>query len=302
MLYLSTRGHPDRKHFCEILLEGLAPDGGLYLPERYPQVEAATLARWRTVFNGGAAGGYAALAFEVLSLYIDDIPADDLRARALRLLARREYSRQELASRLLSKPAPKPAQRNPRDTFAAESLVDEIYELPSASEVNALLDDLEQRKMLSDDRYAEMRARLRAPRLRARQKDALSAVGAAPRFADRFDAIPRGRPLLLVANEFLDALAATTDLLDATIRNASAEVGNLLADYPGAADFLHAPVTVGDDPVAREQFGWQRAVVLDGNGVGEGETVLLGLRLFCQKAGDDADVDLITRIGHARRP
>jgi threonine synthase len=80
MLYLSTRGHPDRRHFCEILLEGLAPDGGLYLPERYPQVEAATLARWRGVFNGGASGGYAALAFEVLSLYIDDIPAADLKA------------------------------------------------------------------------------------------------------------------------------------------------------------------------------------------------------------------------------
>jgi threonine synthase len=80
MLYLSTRGHPDRKRFCEILLEGLAPDGGLYLPETYPQVEPATLARWRTVFNNGAPGGYAALAFEVLSLYIDDIPAADLRA------------------------------------------------------------------------------------------------------------------------------------------------------------------------------------------------------------------------------
>ena len=47
MLYLSTRGDAARKHFCEILLEGLAPDGGLYLPERYPQVDAATLARWR---------------------------------------------------------------------------------------------------------------------------------------------------------------------------------------------------------------------------------------------------------------
>jgi threonine synthase len=79
-LYLSTRGHPDRKRFCEILLEGLAPDGGLYLPERYPQVDAATLARWRGVFNGGAPGGYAALAFEVLSLYIDDIPPTDLKA------------------------------------------------------------------------------------------------------------------------------------------------------------------------------------------------------------------------------
>jgi threonine synthase len=80
MLYLSTRGHADRKRFCEILLEGLAPDGGLYLPEAYPQVDAATLARWRAVFNHGETGGYAALAFEVLSLYIDDIPAADLKA------------------------------------------------------------------------------------------------------------------------------------------------------------------------------------------------------------------------------
>jgi len=80
MLYLSTRGDPARKHFCEILLEGLAPDGGLYLPERYPQVDATTLARWRQVFNQGAAGGYASLAFEVLSLYIDDIPPAHLRA------------------------------------------------------------------------------------------------------------------------------------------------------------------------------------------------------------------------------
>ncbi len=80
MNYLSTRGHPDRKRFCDILLEGLAPDGGLYLPEAYPQVDAAKLAQLRAVFNEGRAGGYAALAFEVLSLYIDDIPAADLRA------------------------------------------------------------------------------------------------------------------------------------------------------------------------------------------------------------------------------
>jgi len=73
MLYLSTRGHADRKRFCEILLEGLAPDGGLYLPERYPQVDEVTLARWRGL-------AYADLAFEILSLYIDDIPAADLKA------------------------------------------------------------------------------------------------------------------------------------------------------------------------------------------------------------------------------
>ncbi|WP_439518638.1 threonine synthase [Hydrogenophaga sp.] len=80
MRYLSTRGDPARKRFCEILLEGLAPDGGLYLPEHYPQVDAAMLARLRGVFHGGVAGGYAALAFEILLLYIDDIPPADLRA------------------------------------------------------------------------------------------------------------------------------------------------------------------------------------------------------------------------------
>ncbi len=77
MLYVSTRGHSGRKHFCEILLEGLAPDGGLYLPERYPQVDAATLGKWRSL-------AYHELAFEILSLYIDDIPAADLKALCAR--------------------------------------------------------------------------------------------------------------------------------------------------------------------------------------------------------------------------
>ncbi|MBD9401587.1 MULTISPECIES: threonine synthase [unclassified Comamonas] len=77
MLYLSTRGHADRKRFCDILLEGLAPDGGLYLPVEYPQINDAKLTQLREVL---ASQGYAALAFEILSLYIDDIPADDLRA------------------------------------------------------------------------------------------------------------------------------------------------------------------------------------------------------------------------------
>ncbi|MBS0610764.1 MAG: threonine synthase [Proteobacteria bacterium] len=77
MQYISTRGHPDRKRFCDILLEGLAPDGGLYLPAHYPQIDAARLAQLRAVYRDQ---GYAALAFEILSLYIDDIPSADLRA------------------------------------------------------------------------------------------------------------------------------------------------------------------------------------------------------------------------------
>jgi len=71
--YLSTRGHQDRPEFCDILLGGLAPDGGLYLPEQYPQVSADELARWRTL-------SYAELAFEILSRFIADIPQADLKA------------------------------------------------------------------------------------------------------------------------------------------------------------------------------------------------------------------------------
>ena len=43
MQYLSTRGHPARSSFSEILLGGLAPDGGLYLPVSYPQVSSDEL-------------------------------------------------------------------------------------------------------------------------------------------------------------------------------------------------------------------------------------------------------------------
>ena len=45
MRYISTRGDQTERRFCEILLEGLAPDGGLYLPTHYPTVDDATLTR-----------------------------------------------------------------------------------------------------------------------------------------------------------------------------------------------------------------------------------------------------------------
>ena len=86
MRYVSTRGHCANQRFCDILLEGLAPDGGLYLPETYPQIDDATLTRWRNL-------PYADLAFEILSLYIDDIPAADLRA-----ICRRTYTAEVFGS------------------------------------------------------------------------------------------------------------------------------------------------------------------------------------------------------------
>jgi threonine synthase len=78
MRYLSTRGEtgPSRPGFTDILLAGLAPDGGLYLPEEYPQVSASVLAEWRELL---ANEGYAALARAVLSLFIDDIDSGDLK-------------------------------------------------------------------------------------------------------------------------------------------------------------------------------------------------------------------------------
>lgn len=73
MRYLSTRGQSPALPFCDILLAGLAPDGGLYLPEHYPQVSRADLDAWRSL-------SYADLAFVLLSRFIDDIPPADLKA------------------------------------------------------------------------------------------------------------------------------------------------------------------------------------------------------------------------------
>ena len=51
MHYQSTRGYAANSDssvgFSEILLGGLAPDGGLYLPKHYPQVTADELNAWR---------------------------------------------------------------------------------------------------------------------------------------------------------------------------------------------------------------------------------------------------------------
>jgi threonine synthase len=72
MKYVSTRGSDEQLQFLDILLAGLAPDGGLYLPASYPKVFTEQLDRWRNL-------SYADLAVEILSLYCDDIAVEDLR-------------------------------------------------------------------------------------------------------------------------------------------------------------------------------------------------------------------------------
>lgn len=71
MKYCSTRGGMAPQPFSDILLEGLAPDGGLAVPESLPGVSRETLESWRAL-------GYADLAAAILGLFIDDIPASDL--------------------------------------------------------------------------------------------------------------------------------------------------------------------------------------------------------------------------------
>ena len=64
MRYISTRDESRTEiPFSDILLGGLAPDGGLYLPAEYPQVTGDMLDRWRKLLN---TQGYPALAAEVL--------------------------------------------------------------------------------------------------------------------------------------------------------------------------------------------------------------------------------------------
>ncbi len=84
MRYVSTRGGAEPQEFCDILLGGLAPDGGLYLPETYPQVGAAEMAEWREL-------PYHALALRILQKFISDIAPCELKAIADRTYSANVY-------------------------------------------------------------------------------------------------------------------------------------------------------------------------------------------------------------------
>lgn len=71
MQYVSTRGGMEPANFSDVLLEGLAPDGGLVVPATIPTVTAETIESWREL-------SYAELATEVIGLYWTDIPREDL--------------------------------------------------------------------------------------------------------------------------------------------------------------------------------------------------------------------------------
>lgn len=72
MKYISTRGQSQPRTFSQVLLAGLAEDGGLFLPEEYPHIDELTLHQWRGL-------SYPELAFEIIRLFATDIAAADLK-------------------------------------------------------------------------------------------------------------------------------------------------------------------------------------------------------------------------------
>ena len=89
MKYFSSRGGMDPQDFSEILLEGLAPDGGLAVPEFYPQVALHVLESWKNL-------SYGELAFEVLRPYATDIPEADLKALTTKTYTKAVYGTDEI--------------------------------------------------------------------------------------------------------------------------------------------------------------------------------------------------------------
>ena len=72
--YLSTRGPGAPRSFEQVLLAGLAPDGGLYVPQALPQISHRQMAAWKQL-------DYSRLALEITQLFIADaIPAPVLRS------------------------------------------------------------------------------------------------------------------------------------------------------------------------------------------------------------------------------
>ena len=71
--YVSNKGGGGPVDIETAILNGYAPDGGLYVPENPPQITAEQLQQWKDL-------SYKELVFEILSLFVDRsiIPVTDL--------------------------------------------------------------------------------------------------------------------------------------------------------------------------------------------------------------------------------
>jgi threonine synthase len=81
MRYISTRSGADSLSFNDVLLAGLAPDGGLYVPEEYPQIT------WKNILEMKGMS-YQQIAFHVLKMYV----GNDIHDTGLRMIVEDSYS------------------------------------------------------------------------------------------------------------------------------------------------------------------------------------------------------------------
>ena len=73
MKYISTRGGVAPQTFEQVLLTGLAPDGGLFVPESLPRFSTEEIASWRAL-------SYPELALKIVSPFVaGEIPAEDMK-------------------------------------------------------------------------------------------------------------------------------------------------------------------------------------------------------------------------------
>ena len=91
MQYISTRGEMAAQGFCDVLLEGLAPDGGLAVPESVPQISESVLESWRSL-------SYPELAAQVLGYFVTDIEPDVLKAMTARAYDTNKFRSETIVS------------------------------------------------------------------------------------------------------------------------------------------------------------------------------------------------------------
>ena len=89
MKYVSTRGHAAAQSFTDILLEGLAPDGGLMVPEQWPRIMRPKMDAMRDL-------AYPRLAFEILRFFADDYPGAELKAAVDRTYTAQTFGTPEI--------------------------------------------------------------------------------------------------------------------------------------------------------------------------------------------------------------
>jgi threonine synthase len=87
--YVSTRGHAASQSFTDILLEGLAPDGGLMVPEQWPRIMRPKLDAMRDL-------AYPRLAFEILRFFADDYPGAALKSAVDQTYTRETFGTPEI--------------------------------------------------------------------------------------------------------------------------------------------------------------------------------------------------------------